>query len=165
VTDSTFGAGLAGIGTSQGQTAQFDNLSITAGGGNPGGSTGVLRSVSANRCLDVPNASQTDGTQLSIWYCHTGANQQWTLTGSNQLQVYGAKCLDVPNHSTTAGTRVTIWTCTGGANQQWRLNADGTVVGVESGLCLDVSGQGSANGTPVVIWTCNGGNNQKWQRS
>jgi hypothetical protein len=75
-TDSTFGSGVAGIGTSQGETARFDNLSITAaGGGNPGGPTGVLRGVGSNRCLDVPNASQTDGTYLDIWDCGSGANQ------------------------------------------------------------------------------------------
>jgi len=131
----------------------------------PVGSTGVLRGVQSNRCLDVPGNSQTDGTQLSIWDCNGGNNQKWTQTTSNQLTVYGSKCLDVPNHATTSGTRVQISTCSGGANQQWRLNSDGTGVGIESGLCLDVSGLGTANGTAVQIWTCNGGNNQKWTRS
>ncbi|MFI2207244.1 non-reducing end alpha-L-arabinofuranosidase family hydrolase, partial [Streptomyces sp. NPDC020192] len=124
--------------------------------------SGALRGAGSGRCLDVPNASQTDGTYLQIWDCSGGSNQQWTSTDSNQLTVYGNKCLDVPGHATTAGTRVQIWTCTGGANQQWRVNSDGTIVGVESGLCLDVTGSGTANGTSVEIWTCNGGSNQKW---
>ncbi len=166
VGDSTFGAGQVGFGTSQGETAQFDNLSVTPGsGGGGGGPTGVLRGLGSNRCLDVPNASQTDGTLLNIWDCNGGTNQQWTQTSSNQLTVYGSKCLDVPGHATAAGTRVDIATCSNGANQQWRLNADGTVVGVESGLCLDVTGNGTANGTAVEIWTCNGGSNQQWTRS
>ena len=97
-------------------------------GGNQG-STGVLRGVGSNRCLDVPNSSQTDGTYLQLWDCNGGANQQWTLTSTNQLTVYGTKCLDVPGHATDRGTRVEIWTCNGGANQQWRLNSDGTVIG------------------------------------
>ncbi|WP_051367868.1 ricin-type beta-trefoil lectin domain protein [Hamadaea tsunoensis] len=164
-TDSTFGGGLAGIATSQGETAQFDNLSITATTGGGGGSTGVVRGVAANRCLDVPNSSQSDGTALQIWDCGTGANQQWTSTASSQLTVYGTKCLDVPGHATAAGTRVQIWTCNGGANQKWQWNSDGTIVGVESGLCLDVTGQGTANGTAVEIWTCNGGGNQQWTHS
>ena len=124
--------------------------------------TGALRGVGSGRCLDVPNASQTDGTFLQIYDCWGGANQQWTSTASGQLMVYGGKCLDVPGHATSAGTRVEIWTCSGGANQQWRVNSDGTVVGVESGLCLDVTGAGTANGTAVEIWTCSGGSNQKW---
>src|SRR5690349_4371499 len=123
---------------------------------------GALRGVGSGRCLDVPNADQTDGTYLQIRDCSGGTNQQWTLTDSNQLTVYGNKCLDVPGHATAAGTRVQIWTCSGGANQQWRVNSDGTIVGVESGLCLDVTGAGTANGTAVEIWTCNGGSNQKW---
>ncbi|SHN38292.1 non-reducing end alpha-L-arabinofuranosidase family hydrolase, partial [Actinacidiphila paucisporea] len=124
--------------------------------------SGALRGTGSGRCLDVPNATQSDGTYLQIYDCSGGTNQQWTLTSTNQLTVYGGKCLDVPGHATTAGTRVQIWSCTGGANQQWRLNSDGTIVGQESGLCLDVTGGGTANGTAVEIWTCNGGSNQKW---
>jgi hypothetical protein len=163
---AAFAAGQVGYATGQGVTAQFDNLSITAGtDGGTGGSSGVLRGVGSGRCLDVPNASQTDGTTLQIWDCNGGANQQWTLTTSGQLTVYGSKCLDVPGHATTAGTRVQVWTCNGGTNQQWRLNSDGTVVGVESGLCVDITGQGTANGSAVELWTCNGGSNQRWTRS
>ncbi|MCO5967906.1 non-reducing end alpha-L-arabinofuranosidase family hydrolase [Actinoallomurus soli] len=124
--------------------------------------TGALRGVGSGRCLDVLGQSQTDGTNLQIYDCWGGANQQWTSTSSGQLTVYGSKCLDVPNHATAAGTRVQIWTCNGGTNQQWRVNSDGTVVGVESGLCLDVTGAGTANGTAVDLWTCNGGSNQQW---
>jgi hypothetical protein len=124
--------------------------------------TGTLRGVGSGRCLDVSGASQTDGTNVQIWDCNGGTNQQWTLTDSNQLTVYGNKCLDVPGHATTAGTRPVIWSCNGGTNQQWRVNSDGTVVAVESGLCLDVSGAGTANGTAVQLWNCTGGNNQKW---
>lgn len=124
--------------------------------------SGALRGVGSGRCLDVPDASQTNGTYLQIYDCWSGANQQWTSTDSNQLTVYGSKCLDVPGHATASGTRVQIWTCSGGANQQWRVNADGTVVGVQSGLCLNVTGSGTANGTAVELRTCNGGSSQKW---
>ncbi len=154
----------------------YDAVLTALGGGTPvstppstsggGGSVGPLRSAASNRCLDVPNSSQTDGTFLQIYDCSGGTNQQWTLTSSGALTVYGgAKCLDVPGHAKTAGTKVEIWTCNGGTNQQWRVNSDGSVVGVDSGLCLDVTGKGTANGTAVEIWTCNGGSNQKWSRS
>ncbi|MGW7520877.1 non-reducing end alpha-L-arabinofuranosidase family hydrolase, partial [Streptomyces sp. NPDC054796] len=124
--------------------------------------SGALRGVGSNRCLDVPGASQTDGTYLQIYDCWSGTNQQWTSTDSKQLTVYGNKCLDVPGHATSSGTRVQIWACSGGANQQWRVNSDGTVVGVESGLCLEAAGAGTANGTAVQIGTCDGGSDQKW---
>ncbi|SOB86102.1 alpha-L-arabinofuranosidase [Streptomyces sp. 1331.2] len=135
---------------------------LVAGPAAQAATSGALRGVGSGRCLDVQNASQSDGASLQIHDCSNGTNQLWTATSANQLTVYGNKCLDVPGHATTAGTRVQIWTCSGGANQQWRVNADGTVVGVESGLCLDVAGAGTANGTAVQIWTCNGGSNQNW---
>ncbi|MEV4389960.1 ricin-type beta-trefoil lectin domain protein [Micromonospora sp. NPDC049580] len=163
VSDSTWVAGQIGYGTGQGVTAQFDNLSITPVGnsGEPG-ATGAIRGAGSNRCLDVNGASQADGSVVQIWDCNGGANQQWTLTTSNQLTVYGNKCLDVPG--TAAGTRARILTCNGGSGQQWRVNADGTITGVGSGLCLDVNGAGTANGTAVQIWTCTGGSNQQWIR-
>ena len=129
-----------------------------------GGTSGVLRGVGSNRCLDVPGLATTNGTLLDIWDCNGGANQQWSALSNGELQVYGNKCLDVPNHATTAGTRVEIWDCNDGANQQWTLNSNGTVVGRESGLCLDVTGAGTTNGTAVEIWTCNGASNQQWTR-
>ncbi|MEU0941192.1 non-reducing end alpha-L-arabinofuranosidase family hydrolase [Streptomyces canus] len=134
---------------------------LVAGPAQAAGS-GALRGAGSGRCLDVANAGQADGTNVQIWDCHGGTNQQWTLTDSNQLTVYGNKCLDVPGHANTAGTRPVIWSCNGGANQQWRVNSDGTVVAVESGLCLDVSGGATANGTAVQLWNCGGGSNQKW---
>ncbi|WP_327002910.1 ricin-type beta-trefoil lectin domain protein [Dactylosporangium sp. NBC_01737] len=162
VSDTTWVAGQIGYGTGQGVTAQFDNLSVTAAGGSTG-PTGELRGAGSNRCLDVNGAGQADGTVVQIWDCNGGANQQWTLTSSNQLTVYGNKCLDA--NGTASGSRTRIWTCNGGTGQQWRLNADGTIVGVGSGLCLDVNGAGTANGTAVQIWTCNGGANQQWIRN
>jgi hypothetical protein len=156
--------GQIGIGTSQGETAQFDNLSITPVAGPPPPVSGRLVGVGSGRCLDVPNQSQTNGTQVIIWDCNGGANQQWTQLSNGALQVYGTKCLDVLGHATAPGSPVAIWDCNGGANQRWTVNTDGTIVGVESGLCLDVTGQGTANGTLVEIWTCNGGSNQRWSR-
>jgi O-glycosyl hydrolase len=164
VTDTAWSTGQIGIGTSQTETAQFDNLSITPVAGPPPPVSGRLVSVASGRCLDVPNVSQTDGTQLIIWDCNGGTNQQWTQLSNGEFQVYGTKCMDVLGHATAPGSVVAIWTCNGGANQQWRFNADGTIVGVESGLCLDVTGNNTANGTLIEIWTCNGGNNQKWTR-
>ncbi|MDX3694467.1 non-reducing end alpha-L-arabinofuranosidase family hydrolase [Streptomyces europaeiscabiei] len=124
--------------------------------------TSDVRGVDSGKCLDVSGFSQTDGANVQIWDCHGGINQQWTLTDSNQLTVYGNKCLDVRGGATTNGTPVQIWSCNGSDNQQWRVNADGTIVGVRSGLCLEVSGWGKTNGTAVQIWSCHGGTNQKW---
>jgi len=164
LTDSGWFVGQVGVGTSQGETAQFDNLSIVAVAGPPPPPSGALIGAQSGRCLDVPNVSTTNNTQVEIWDCNGGSNQQWTQLANGTLQVYGNKCLDVTNSATAAGSPVAIFDCNGGANQQWQVNADGSIVGVQSGLCLDVTGQGTANGTLIEIWTCNGGANQHWSR-
>jgi alpha-galactosidase len=134
-----------------------------AGGTTTTNPSGEVHAVGSAKCLDVPNSSQANGTQVDIWTCGGGANQIWTYTSSHQLTVYGgAVCLDAFNNQTTAGTKVEIWACNGGANQQWQLNSNGTITGAGSGLCLDVTGASTANGALVELWTCNGGSNQQW---
>ncbi|OSP44940.1 1,4-beta-xylanase [Streptomyces sp. 13-12-16] len=120
-----------------------------------------IKGVGSGRCLDVPNASTSDGTQLQLWDCHSNSNQQWTYTDAGELRVYGNKCLDAAG--TGNGAKVQIYSCWGGDNQKWRFNSDGSIVGVQSGLCLDAAG--SANGAPVQIYSCSNGSNQRWTRA
>ncbi|MGI5237939.1 RICIN domain-containing protein [Dactylosporangium sp. CA-139066] len=116
----------------------------------------------SGRCVDVPGATTTNGTQVQLWDCHGGTNQRFTYTAGKQLQVYGSKCLDANAQGTSNGTAVIIWDCNGQTNQQWNVNTDGTITGVQSGLCLDASGLGTANGTKIQLWQCLNGANQKW---
>ncbi|WP_245651760.1 endo-1,4-beta-xylanase [Streptosporangium amethystogenes] len=85
-----------------------------------GGGSGPIRGVASGRCVDVPNASTTDGTQLQIWDCNGQTNQQWTRTSAGEFRVYGNKCLDAAG--TSNGVKVQIYSCWGGDNQKWRLN-------------------------------------------
>ncbi|MCQ4202431.1 endo-1,4-beta-xylanase [Streptomyces sp. NPDC058783] len=124
---------------------------------------GQIKGVGSGRCLDVPNASTADGTQLQLWDCHSGSNQQWAATDAGELRVYGDKCLDAAG--TGNGSKVQIYSCWGGDNQKWRLNSDGSIVGVQSGLCLDAVGNGTANGTQIQLYTCSNGSNQRWTRT
>ncbi|MFC4592269.1 ricin-type beta-trefoil lectin domain protein [Sphaerisporangium corydalis] len=161
---------LSGNGTTVNlpHTAVDDSFTITLlppSSGPGDGSTSVLRNVNAGRCLDVPNSTTTNGTQLQLWDCGSGANQQWTQTSSKQLQVYGGKCLDASGQGTANGTQVIIWDCNGQVNQQWNLNGDGTVTGAQSGLCVEASNFGTGNGTKVQLWSCTGTTSQKWTRS
>ncbi|MEU6415285.1 ricin-type beta-trefoil lectin domain protein [Microbispora sp. NPDC046933] len=161
-------ATLSGNGTTVNlpHTAIDDTFTITLlPPSTGGGSTSALRNVNAGRCLDVPNLSRTNGTQLQLWDCNGQANQQWTYTSSRQLQVYGDKCLDAEAAGTANGTRAIIWDCNGQANQQWNVNADGTITGVQSGLCLEASNFGTSNGTKAQLWSCTGTTSQKWTRS
>jgi hypothetical protein len=136
-----------------------------AAGSNPQQNVQIVGSQSS-RCIDVPNGSTTNGTQVQLWDCWGGVMQRWTHTASRQLQIYGNKCLDAFGAGTSNGTQVIIWDCHGGTNQQWNLNANGTITGVQSGLCLDAAALGTANGTKIHLWGCHGGANQQWsQRS
>ena len=127
-----------------------------------GGPGQQLVGVQSGRCVDVPNSTTTNGTQVQLWDCSGQTNQRWTYTSSKQLQVYGTKCLDASGRGTTNGTPVIIWDCNGQNNQQWNVNSDGTITSVQSGLCLDASAFGTANGTKIQLWQCLNGANQKW---
>jgi hypothetical protein len=128
----------------------------------PSQSNVMIAGQQSGRCVDVPNSTTANGTQVQLWDCHGGANQRWTFTGGRQLTVYGNKCLDANGQGTSNGTAAIIWDCNGQPNQQWNLNANGTITGVQSGLCLDAAGLGTANGTRIQLWTCHGGTNQQW---
>ncbi|SCF39626.1 Poly(3-hydroxybutyrate) depolymerase [Micromonospora matsumotoense] len=127
----------------------------------PGNGQQIVGSQSG-RCVDVPNSTQNNGTQVQLWDCGNATGQRFTYTGGRQLQVYGNKCLDANGQGTSNGTAVIIWDCNGGANQQWNVNANGTIIGQQSGLCLDANAANTANGTKLVLWSCNGGANQRW---
>ncbi|MGY0489085.1 endo-1,4-beta-xylanase [Streptomyces sp. WG-D5] len=136
---------------------------LNGGSTTPPAESGTIKGVGSGRCLDVPNSSTTDGTQLQLWDCGSGSNQKWTYTSAGELKVYGSKCLDAGG--TGNGAKVQIYSCWGGDNQKWRLNSDGSIVGVQSGLCLDAVGNGTANGTLIQLYSCSNGSNQRWTRT
>jgi mannan endo-1,4-beta-mannosidase len=131
-------------------------------GGGTGGA--AIVSTPANRCVDVPSASQANGTQVALWDCNGGANQSFTATSSGELRVYGSKCLEATGNGTAPGTTASIWDCNGGAHQRWSVNSNGTITNRANGLCLDAEAGGTANGTRVLLWTCSGTANQQWAR-
>ncbi|WP_062357282.1 RICIN domain-containing protein [Herbidospora yilanensis] len=131
-------------------------------GGTTNPQTVELVGVQSNRCVDVQNNSNANGSPTHIWDCSGVSTQRWTRTSSGQFTVFGNKCLDASGQGTANGTPVVIWDCNGGANQRWTVNADGTISGVQSGLCLDVSGNATANGSRVQLWSCHAGANQRW---
>ena len=139
----------------------FDGAGLD-GASSGSGQQGAIVGGQSGRCVDVPGASTTSGTQVELWDCNGGSNQHWTYTSGKELRVYGNKCLDASGGGTSDGTQTIIWDCSGSANQQWNVNSNGTITGVQSGLCLDAYGAGTANGTMINLWTCNGGTNQQW---
>lgn len=163
----TFYEGVLTSGYPSDATEDAVQANITAaayappGGGSPPPSAQIVGSQSG-RCIEVPNGSMTNGTQVQLADCQNVSQQHWTYTSGKQLQVYGNKCLDAYGQGTSNGTQVIIWDCNGQANQQWNVNSNGTITGVQSGLCLDATGAGTASGTKIIIWSCHGGTNQQW---
>jgi O-glycosyl hydrolase len=138
-------------------------LSSAGSPGSGGQSAQEFVGSQSGKCLDVPGQSTANGTQLDIYTCNAGSNQEYTLQPNGEITVYGSSdCLDAYGQGKTAGTIVDIYTCNGGSNQKWQVHPDGTITNDESGLCLDVYGQGTSNGTDIDLYTCNGGTNQKW---
>ncbi|MFI2665334.1 arabinofuranosidase catalytic domain-containing protein [Micromonospora carbonacea] len=163
----TFFEGVLTSGYPSNATEDAVQANIAAAGYAPAGAGTPQQNVQlvggqSGRCVDVPNASTTNGTQTQLWDCTGGTAQRWTHTAAKQLQVYGTKCLDASGAGTSNGTQVIIWDCHGGANQQWNLNSNGTVTNAQSGLCLDANGTATANGTKLILWSCNGQQNQQW---
>src|SRR3954447_12349742 len=130
---------------------------------SPGTGAGRIVGGQSGRCVDVPNSTQNNGTQVQLYDCNGATGQSWTYTSGKQLQVYGSKCLDANGQGTSNGTSVIIWDCNGQANQQWNVNSNGTITGQQSGLCVDANGAATGNGTKIILWSCNGQSNQQFQ--
>jgi hypothetical protein len=142
-----------------GQTSPSPSPSVSPTGGT------VFRLINgaSSTCLDVPNSNTTDGTQMIIWSCNGGTNQNFTA-GGQTLRVLG-KCLTAFNNGTANGTRVVLSTCDGGAGQNWTQRPDGSLSGVQSGRCVQPTGGTTTNGTLIVLQDCNGQPYQRWTRS
>jgi lysophospholipase L1-like esterase len=123
------------------------------------GSGDALVGAGSGRCLDVPNAGTTNGTQPIIWDCSGAANQRWAYDGQT-VRALG-KCLDSPTGA-TAGAKAQLWDCSGAANQRWAYTSGGTIRNAQSGLCLDAGG--TSNGTATTLRACTGGPSQLWTR-
>ncbi|KAJ7780111.1 ricin B lectin domain-containing protein [Mycena maculata] len=82
--------------------------------------------IFGDKCIDVTNGVNEDGTLLQIWTCVEGnTNQQWFTVG-NTFQWSGTdKCLDLTDGVITDDNPLQIWTCTGGdSNQEWISEPD-----------------------------------------
>ncbi|MEU6261546.1 RICIN domain-containing protein [Streptomyces sp. NPDC047043] len=166
VTDTSYSAGLAGLGVAGYQTEDFDNLSITS----IGTPTAPNAYAVVNKKSGMALTADSTGRIVQSPYTSSGA-QQWTLTGNQAgwLTLTGigsGKVLDVPDAATRQGVQLQQWSANGGTHQQWQLRPDGDgayqLYGRKAGLVADVSGGSTTDGAPVVQWTANGGDNQEW---
>ncbi|MBZ4016720.1 hypothetical protein CCS38_13415 [Streptomyces purpurogeneiscleroticus] len=64
---------------------------LNGGSTTPPSDSGTIKGIGSGRCLDVPDSSTTDGTQLQLWTCSGGTSQQWTYTSAGELRDYGSE--------------------------------------------------------------------------
>jgi hypothetical protein len=80
--------------------------------------------VTANgRCIDVPSGSTTPGTQVQLFPCHGGTNQQWTYTPNRELRTPSGQCLGF--RSSASGAALEIQTCNFTSAQKFLFDRGG----------------------------------------
>lgn len=85
-----------------------------------------LINVHSGKALEVDAWGTDNGSNVTIWDNHGGANQLWRIVdaggGSYKLiNVHSGKALDVSGSGTANGTNVQIWQDLNNAAQQWKL--------------------------------------------
>ncbi|KIY64053.1 carbohydrate-binding module family 13 protein [Cylindrobasidium torrendii FP15055 ss-10] len=89
------------------------------------GNVRTLRTPRTDKCLDVVDGVNADGTHLQVWNCSplTNENQNFYYTDDNHLAwTDHGKCLDLTDGNTAADTLVQLWTCGSGINQVWYVD-------------------------------------------
>ncbi len=101
------------------------------------------------RCLDVDT---TNGTEVQLWDCLMGANQQWQFQHI-LVRGYGGLCLTRPDSGAGA---LTMQPCTGATAQLWRVDQSQIsgfvrLVSARGNLCLTLDGD---SGSDALATSC-----------
>ncbi|KAJ7720489.1 ricin B lectin domain-containing protein [Mycena olivaceomarginata] len=78
--------------------------------------------IFGDKCIDVKDGVNADGTKLQIWSCVQGSkNQQWISLTDSTFQWSGTnKCIDLSDGKITDGNVLQLWTCdSNNSNQKW----------------------------------------------
>lgn len=140
--------------------------------------TSTAANQNGGNCVDLPNSSTANGTQLRQLACNNAGNQSFTFTpvsGTTDQFTIGTaaagKCVDVNGVSTADNATIIQWTCNSGNNQRFRLlpvavaGTDKTfnLQAVHSGKCVVPSGGSNASGTGLVQLPCNTTTSRVWR--
>ncbi|KAJ7506911.1 ricin B lectin domain-containing protein [Mycena galericulata] len=120
--------------------------------------------IFGDKCLDVTNGVDADGTLLQIWTCfEDNTNQMWIPINDQSITWSGQdKCVDLTNGDLTNGNQVQIWDCTAGDdNQKWNAIAidepTSFTIAFKENPSLCVTASANVSGAPVVIDGCQPG--------
>lgn len=128
----------------------------------------------SGKCLDLPNSSLSNGTQLQQYSCNGTGAQQFDVyyVGGSKYEirnVTSGKCIEANNGWTGNGTNIQQWDCNQTNAQRWYLSGTGETDGnlqfksaLDSGKVWDVTGGSTSNGAGIQLWSNTGVNQQKW---
>ena len=172
VTDTSFGAGLVGLGTAGYYPVEYSNFSITHEPVSDLSGTYKIVSVNSGKVLTAYNGGTGDGTPVVQKTDANSGSQQWKLayTSAGYLTVTGVtsgKALDINAASTWPGAGLQLGTSKGSVSQQWLIVPAGggtyTIESRSNGYKADVYKAGTTDNTPIDQWFTNGSNNQRWK--
>ncbi|MFJ7272002.1 RICIN domain-containing protein [Streptomyces sp. NPDC099050] len=127
-------------------------------------SSGQIRNVNSDKCLEVSNSGLNNGAAVQQWTCGTQAGAKWEFRPTTTAGVYqivnvnSGKCLEISNSSLDNGALVQQWTCANIPTMQWKIKQAGSTVSldisnVNSGKTLEISNSSLDNGAPAQQWT------------
>ncbi|MDB5106436.1 MAG: hypothetical protein JWP91_4125 [Fibrobacteres bacterium] len=150
--------------------AQDDSgMAVSALSVQPG--TYTLSAVHSGKCVEVPNASLSDGAVLAQMPCNGSLKQQWKLQSPSAgiwklVSAVSGKCADVSGNSYSNGAKIHQWGCHTGDNQKFIMTDKGSgqyeFKVVSSRKCMDVTGVSVADGAQIQQWDCASSGNQKF---
>ncbi|KAJ7458243.1 ricin B lectin domain-containing protein [Mycena latifolia] len=129
------------------------------------GKAGALK-IFGDKCLDMKDGVDGDGTKLQIWTCASGnTNQQWVSAGSpGSPQIVWAgknKCVDVTNGNVTNGNVMQIWDCDASfsnPDQNWGIaivtQPKSVSLSLASDTSLCIAASANSTSAPVTIENC-----------
>ncbi|MFF4369059.1 TIM-barrel domain-containing protein [Streptomyces sp. NPDC001594] len=85
-------------------------------------SDATLVNAASASCLDLPHSATAPGTVPTLYSCHGGPNQRWTLQNDGRLTGLNGVCLDAADPA-----RITVQPCAGTPAQTWQTGPDGSL--------------------------------------
>ncbi|KAG7088987.1 hypothetical protein E1B28_012933 [Marasmius oreades] len=133
--------------------------------------------VLGDKCLDVIDGNNADGTKLQIWTCIPGNTNQLFISASDSTYQWAGtnKCIDLTDGNISNGNQLQIWTCDSkNSNQRWtpaisvgsppprqlaRLVASGAGQHAAS-VCMGATSD--TDGSTVTLASCGDSNAVNW---
>ncbi|MEH0421346.1 RICIN domain-containing protein [Streptomyces sp. B21-083] len=130
VTDTSYGAGLVGLGTAGYYPVEHSNLPVTHETVPDLSDTYKIISVGSGKALTASNGGTSDGTPI-VQTDQNSGSQQWklTYTSGGYLTITGVtsgKVLDINAASTWPGTQLQLGSSSGSVSQQWLISPAGS---------------------------------------